>query len=121
MPDTKTDSRGGTAAATSTGAVQLFSEPTGRGRTKAQTFISRDTVVIVIRDSLTRGERNLVAAGEVDTVLKSRRRFQETMREQLVALVETNLQRKVTAFLSDDHLDPEIAVEYFALEPVEAS
>jgi hypothetical protein len=31
------------------------------------------------------------------------------------------LQRRVIAFLSDDHLDPDVAVEFFLLEPTQGS
>jgi uncharacterized protein YbcI len=109
--------RGVTSSAISNGAVQLLSEYTGRGPTKAQTIISRDTVAIVLRDTLTKGERSLVATGDADTVLGMRHRFQEAMREELIALVERNVHRKVVAFMSNNHIDPNMGVEFFVLEP----
>ena len=45
-----------------------------------------------------------------------RRTYQETMRDDFVALVEDVVGRKVIAFLSDHHIDPDIAVEMFVLE-----
>jgi uncharacterized protein YbcI len=39
------------------------------------------------------------------------------MREELVALVERTLDRKVVAFMSDNHFEPDLAVEVFILEP----
>lgn len=45
-----------------------------------------------------------------------RRRFQRTMKEDLVAAVEENTGREVVAFLSDHHIDPDIAVEVFVLK-----
>jgi uncharacterized protein YbcI len=109
--------RGQASSAISTGAVQLVNEYTGRGPTKAHTIINRDSVAIVLQDTLTKGERSLVAAGQADHVLAMRHSFQEVMREDLVALVEGNVHRKVIAFLSDNHLDPDVAVEFFLLEP----
>jgi uncharacterized protein YbcI len=107
------------SSAISTGAVRLLSEHTGRGPTKAQTTISRDSVAIILQDTLTQGERDLVAAGMADTVLRTRHRFQEAMREELIALVEGRVHRKVVAFMSANHIDPDIAVEFFVLEPQE--
>jgi hypothetical protein len=48
-----------------------------------------------------------------------RRRFQQAMREVMVAAVERILDRKVIAFLSDQHLDPDIALEMFVLAPAD--
>jgi uncharacterized protein YbcI len=39
------------------------------------------------------------------------------MRDELVALVEEQLGRKVIAFMSQNHIDPDLAVEVFVLEP----
>ena len=39
------------------------------------------------------------------------------MREDLVAAVEILIERKVIAFMSDNHIDPDMAAEIFILEP----
>ncbi len=41
------------------------------------------------------------------------------MRDDLVATVEEHTGRKVAAFMSDNHIDPDMAVEVFALAPAE--
>ena len=41
------------------------------------------------------------------------------MRDDLVKLVEDTLDRKVVAFMSDNHIDPDMAVEVFVLERAE--
>jgi uncharacterized protein YbcI len=118
MPEThERDQRGITAAAISNGAVQLLAEYTGRGPTKAQTVIDRDAVAIVLRDTLGKGERRLAEEGQAELVLNSRHAYQLIMRDDLVALVEKNVHRKVVAFMSDNHLDPDVAVEFFVLAP----
>jgi uncharacterized protein YbcI len=117
MPDVKHDAlRGEIAARISTGAVQLLSEYTGRGPTKAHTIINRDSVTIVLRDTLTKGERSLVAASKGDEVLRARHAYQEVMAPDLTALVEGATNHKVTAFMSANHLDPDIGVEFFLLD-----
>jgi uncharacterized protein YbcI len=100
----------------STRAVQLLHEYTGRGPTKAKTTINQDSVLIVLGDTLTKGERQLVEAGKADHVLTTRHEFQLVMRDDLVELVESHVQRKVVAFMSDNHIDPDVAAEVFILE-----
>ena len=107
------------AAQISTGAVQLLHKHTGRGPTKARTTINADTVMIVMADTLTRAERTLVDNGFEKSVLSTRHEFQMAMREELVALVERHVERKVIAFMSDNHVDPDYAAEVFVLEPPE--
>ena len=102
----------------SRGAVQLTREYTGRGPTKARTEINTDTVAIVLADTLTKGERNLAALGEEKHVLQTRHAYQGVMRADLIALVEKHSGRIVTAMLSANHIDPDVAVEFFLLQPL---
>ena len=104
-------------AAISNAAVRVMAEYTGRGPTKARTTIRDDVVLILMRDTLTKAERSLHAAGQGDFVLDTRHRFQLTMRNDLVAEVEAILERKVIAFMSTNHLEPDMAAEIFVLEP----
>jgi uncharacterized protein YbcI len=105
----------------STAAVQILHEYTGRGPTKAKTLINDDLVTIVLADTLTAGERKLVETGRSDRVIQLRHDFQDVMQDDLVALVERQLDRKVVAFMSQNHIDPDLAVEVFVLEPAAAS
>jgi hypothetical protein len=41
------------------------------------------------------------------------------MRDDLVKVVEDALDRKVVAFMSANHIDPDMGVEVFVLEPAE--
>jgi uncharacterized protein YbcI len=123
MPDTehqpKQPRHGEIGSRISNGAVQLLSEYTGRGPTKAHTIINRDSVTIILQDTLTKGERSLVAAARPDEVLRSRHAYQQVMRDDLSDLVERATDRTVIAFLSANHLDPDVAVEFFLLEPLD--
>jgi uncharacterized protein YbcI len=101
----------------STRAVQLLHDYTGRGPTKARTVINHDSVMIILADILTRGERKLVETGKAERVLELRHDYQTVMRDDLIGLVESELDRKVIAFMSDNHIDPDMAVEVFVLEP----
>lgn len=108
---------GSIASAISSATVKLVREYTGRGPTKARTYIYEDLICVVLQDTLTMGERSLVRDGEVELVIASRKAFQRTMASQLIAAVERHSGRRVLAFLSDNHIDPDIAVESFVLAP----
>jgi uncharacterized protein YbcI len=97
--------------------VRAFADYTGRGPTKAHTSIRDDIVLCVLQQTLTQGEKSLVRGGREDVVLTVRRTFQQTMREPLVDVVEELTGRNVIAFMSDNHIDPDIAAETFVLEP----
>jgi len=98
--------------------VSLLREYTGRGPTKARTTIGHDAVLILLGDTLTKGERRLVEAGGAARVLGFRREFQRAMRDDLVATVERHTNRRVLAFMSENHIDPDVAAEVFVLEPL---
>ncbi|MFL5829413.1 MAG: Na-translocating system protein MpsC family protein [Solirubrobacteraceae bacterium] len=97
--------------------VQLFRTHTGRGPTKSRTSIEANLITVVLRDTLTSGERNLVASGQAELVTRLRGAYQRMMQDELIAGVEELTQRKVSALLSDNHVDPDVAVEVFVLEP----
>jgi uncharacterized protein YbcI len=105
------------AAAISNATVRLLSEYTGRGPTRARTYINETLISVVLQDTLTRGERSLVNKGETDLVLANRKAYQRTMASELIAAVEQISGRKVLAFLSDNHIEPDCAVESFVLVP----
>ena len=105
------------SAMISTSAVQLLHDYTGRGPTKAKTMINEDMVTVVLADTLTKGEQKLVDEGLHDRVIQLRYDYQLVMREDLVEIVERQLERKVIAFMSENHIDPDLEVEVFALEP----
>jgi uncharacterized protein YbcI len=105
------------SAAISNAVVQCVREYTGRGPTKARTTIGIDMVITRLEDTLTKGERSLADSGKGDMVIDIRRCFQMTMREALVGRIEELTGRKVIAFMSDNHIEPDMGVEIFVLEP----
>ena len=108
---------GSMSAAISNHVVHAMSEYTGRGPTKARTYINDDVVIVVLQDTLTKGERRLVGDGREEIVLSMRKAFQGTMGYDVVTGIEEILGRRVRAFLSDNHIDPDVAVEVFLLAP----
>jgi uncharacterized protein YbcI len=106
------------AAAISSTVVRALSRTTGRGPTKAKTTIGDNGVFVVLQDTLTLGERTLAAAGESAAVLDLRRRWQRVMQAEVSQEIEQLTGRKVIGFMSDNHIDPDLAVEVFVLEPL---
>jgi uncharacterized protein YbcI len=104
-------------AAISEAIVRLMAQRTGRGPTKARTSIDRDLIVVVLQNTLTSGERFLADSDRAEQVLDTRRAYQEAMRSDCVAAVEALTDRTVTAFMSANHIDPDLAAEVFILEP----
>lgn len=97
--------------------VKVTRDYTGRGPTRARTYLHDDLVTVVLRETLTRGERSLVNDGRRDEVMRMRLAFQGTMKDAYVGGVEEILGRKVLAFLSANHFDPDMAIESFVLAP----
>lgn len=108
-------------AAISNRVVQIQREYVGRGPTKARTFVNDNLVVTLLQDALTKAERRLAADGKADAVLGMRHEFQSTMRAEMSAAVEELTGRRVVAFMSDNHIDPDVGVEAFVLEEDRAS
>jgi len=118
MPDPKhQDTVGPLTAAISTAVVRIIREYTGRGPTRARTSIRDDVVVVVLRDTMLKAEQSLVQDGKPDVVLDMRKEFQNTMRDELSSAIEMLTERQVIAFMSDNHIDPDLAVEVFVLAP----
>ena len=112
--------RGQTSQAISQGVVRLMREYTGRGPTQAHTTITGDLVVVILRDTLLKAERSLADDGQSSAVVNMRRRFQDAMRDELIGLVTQHTGRTVEAFMSDNAVDPDVAVEVFLLTPDQA-
>ncbi len=112
--------QGPLSLAISNAVVGELASTTGRGPTRAKTTLGDNAVFVVLQDTLTRGERTLVRAGQSEAVLDLRRRWQQVMRESASKKIEGLMGRKVVGFMSDNHIDPDIAVEVFILEPLGA-
>jgi len=110
---------GSMSAAISNAVVGLLHDYTGRGPTHARTTIGPETIVVTLRDSLTKAERTLAERGQEVEVLAMRRAFQSTMKHDLIAAVERLTGRTVEAFLSDNLYDPDVAVEIFLMKRID--
>jgi uncharacterized protein YbcI len=98
--------------------VRLYKEAFGRGPTKARAqFAGPDTLVVVLENSLTVAERNLVAMGEHQRLREARLFFQYALEDQFRTIVEEALGRRTVAFVSGLDSARDVAMEVFTLEP----
>lgn len=100
--------------------VRIHTAAIGRGPRKSYSFHNGDTLVTVMHEVLTRAEQTLVSHGEGKAVLAMRRLSQCAMAEEMRAAVARLTGRGVLATMSDNHLDPDMAVQVFVLEPAAA-
>jgi uncharacterized protein YbcI len=97
--------------------VRIHTAAIGRGPRKSYSFHSGDTLITVMLEVLTRAEQTLVSFNEGDAVLAMRRLSQRAMAKEMTAAVARLTGRRVLACMSDNHLDPDMAVQVFVLEP----
>jgi uncharacterized protein YbcI len=104
-------------AAISTGIVGILREHYGRGPMKAKTYALDDIVVVVMRGSgFTPLEKTIMDSGDPDRVVAMRHDFQRVMTTRYTELIEELTGRKVLAFLSQAHVDPDITIEIFFVD-----
>ena len=89
----------------------------GRGAGNVKTVIQKGFVVTFLEDIYTPFEKTLIAGGHNQLVIDARFAFQQMMRDTYIGIVETVTGRTVRAFISQNHIDPAIAVEMFVLDP----
>lgn len=112
-------SRGEVLAAISNGLMHMHMRFYGRGPTKAKSYLADDTVVCILWNGFTTVEETLIEQGQAEAVVNFRRAFQEAMKEQFTEVVEQATGRTVTAYLSQVHARPNVAIEFFLLAPKE--
>ncbi len=103
-------------AAITSALVGIHNRYLGRGPRTASTFHYGNVLVTLMHDVLTHAEKSLTETGQTDAVDHIRHLFQETMEADFREAVERLTGRKVLAFISGNHIDPDIAAELFILD-----
>jgi uncharacterized protein YbcI len=103
-------------AAISTRIVGLLREHYGRGPSRAKSYAMDDCVVCVLRNGFTAHERTVYDSGEPGRVIEMRQDFQRLMENNYRDTIESITGRRVVAFLSQAHLEPDITLEIFFLD-----
>jgi uncharacterized protein YbcI len=109
-------------AAISARIVAILHDHYGRGPIKAKTYALDDIIVVVMRGSgFTPLEQTFIDSGEANRVVDIRHEFQGWMTKAYTEIIEELTGRKVVAFLSQAHVDPDITMEVFFLDAPLAS
>jgi uncharacterized protein YbcI len=104
------------SSAISTMIVRLMREYTGRGPMKAHTTIRDDVVLVMLEQTLTKGEQVLVEKGRGENVLILRREYQNAIRDESSQKIAELTGRVVIAMMSANHLVPDLAAEIYVLD-----
>ncbi|HEX5145822.1 MAG TPA: Na-translocating system protein MpsC family protein [Conexibacter sp.] len=120
MPQTETTGPGSVLAQIANEMVRLFKEQFGRGPTRARaSWAGDDILVVVLEDTLTSAERNLVLMGEHERLRETRLFFQTATEREFCEPVQRLTGRKIRAFMSAlDTLADGLAMEMFVFYPV---
>jgi uncharacterized protein YbcI len=103
-------------AAITSALVGIHTQYLGRGPRSASTFHYGHVLVTLMHEVLTPAEKSLIRTNQVEAVDHIRHLFQETMEADFREAVERLTGRKVLAFISGNHIDPDIAAELFILD-----
>ena len=108
-------------AAISTSIVTILREHYGRGPMKAKTYLLDDIIVVVLRGSgFTALEKTIMESGDGGRVVAMREEFQSMMADRYRGMIEEKIEeltgRKVLAFLSQAHVEPDLTMEIFFID-----
>ena len=103
-------------AAISTTIASILREHYGRGPMKAKTYVLDDLVVCVLRNGFIAIEETMMQQGRGKEVVEMRHEFQRMMGERYKQEIERLTGRKVVAFLSQAHIQPDITLEVFFMD-----
>ncbi|NLT06523.1 MAG: DUF2294 family protein [Solirubrobacterales bacterium] len=107
-------------ASISNRVVGLMREAVGKGPTRCKThWAGDDIVIVVLGGGFLASEQTLYEAGREDQVKANRAAIQEVLEQEMRKIIEEHVGRRVTAFMSTQHQNPDVQLEIFMLEPAE--
>src|SRR6201987_2404048 len=84
---------------------------------KAKTYVLDDIIVFLMRGSgFTPLEQTIMDSGQPERVVAMREDFQRVMADRYKQKIEQLRGRKVLAFLSQAHVEPDITMEIFFVD-----
>jgi uncharacterized protein YbcI len=110
-------SGGALLTAISNRIVAILREHYGRGPMRAKTYVLDDLIVCVLRNGFTAMERTMVDAGNPERVIEMRHELQMMMGRSFKSAIEELTGSQVVAFLSQAHIDPDVTLEVFIVDP----
>ena len=98
------------------GLTLLIREHYGRGPVKAKTYVLDNLIISVLRNGFIALERTMIKSGEPERVLDMRREYERLMKTRYSEMIEELTGRKVLAFMSQAHVEPNLTVEMFLMD-----
>ena len=96
----------------------LYQQAFGRGPTTVHAhYAGPNTMVVLLEQTLTAAERNLVALGEQDRLRESRLTAQRTLEDRLRDTVESTLGRRAIGVMSAIDIGRDVCAEVLTFEP----
>jgi uncharacterized protein YbcI len=97
--------------------VAILREHYGRGPMKAKTYWLDDMIVVVMRGSgFTPLEQTIMDSGQPERVVTMRHDFQQIMTGRFTDAIEELTGCRVSAFLPQAHVDPDVTIEIFLID-----
>lgn len=119
-PEKATLEGGQLLVAISAEMVTIFRDFLGKGPERCKAYwAGTDMLVVLLAGGFSVAEKTLFAAGRGAAVQESRMALQETLSERMKGTIEELTGRRVVAFLSASHQEPDLSAELFLLEPQE--
>ena len=106
-------SGGALLTAISNRIVGILREHYGRGPMRAKTYVLDDLVVCVLRNGFTAIEKTTVDSGNPERVVAVRQLMGVPFKDAIEELTGS----RVVAFVSQAHVDPDITLEVFFVDP----
>jgi len=104
--------------ALSDAVVRILHDHAGKGPTVCRShWAGDDLLVVLMSGGFTMAERTLYETGRGDAVQSSRHALHDALADRFKAHVEELTGRRVLAFMSTVHQDPDYSANLFVLEP----
>ncbi len=98
--------------------VRLHKQAFGRGPTKASAqFAGANILIVLLADTMTIAERNLLALGEDGRLREQRLFLEHALEDEMRSVVERILNRRTIAFVPGIDAHHDVAALMFTLEP----
>ncbi len=108
-------------AAVSEAMVLMHERYHGRAPATAKSLMMGDDLLACVLGGVyTDVEKTMIELQRTTTVQETRSAFQEAMQQKFIQTVEQLSGRRVMAFISNQHVGPDLEIELFVLAPEEA-
>jgi len=105
-------------AAVTEAMIALHARYHGRAPVSARTrMMGDDMLAVMLGDPYTDVEKTMIELQRGTTVQETRSAFQTAMQHKFIEAVERLSGRNVLAFISNQHIAPDIEIELFVLKP----